>query len=186
MITVRHNISLFLVIACMVISQHASAQRTVAGRGAPMLSAVYTGSSYGVHAGWTGWTLWGNWNAGAFGRMYSNPVDETYRLEHSHVGVESEAMFRVLSTRSRMFSLYLGGGAFIGAELVDPRGVLPDWMSLQTERNRFLYGIHGAAEMDLYILKRLSVGIRGTVPISFSSSFGWLNWETGLVLRFDI
>lgn len=186
MTKIKHHISLLCVIACMMICQHASAQRTVAGKGAPMLSAVYTGSSFGAHAGWTGWTLWGCWDTGAFGRSYSIPLNKSLMFDYMHVGVEGNAMFRMLSTRSRIFSMYIGGGAFIGAELADPWRRLPDYMSLETDKTKFLYGIQASAEMDLYILKRLSVGIRGTVPINFSSGFGWFHWETGLVLRFDI
>lgn len=176
---------IMVICAILVACSQAFAQRTVPGDGALTIVPVYTGTSFGGHAGWTQWTLWGGWDAGLAVRDYTAKATEKVRFNYTHIVLESDAMYRLLSTRSRSISLYGGGGAFIGVELTDPFSKLPDWISTDIGKAEFLYGIQAMLEADFYVMKRLSIGIRGAVPINFSSAHNWFHWETGLAFRYD-
>ena len=107
-------------------------------------------------------------------------------MEYVHGVAEAEALFRLVSTRSRLLNLYAGAGTFLGCEWIDPRRKIPEQYVLDLKERQFLYGIQAFTEMDIYLGRRLAVGVRAACPLTFTSLVRSAQWESGLVLRIDI
>ena len=167
------------------VSFSAQAQRTVPGRGAPYVGASINESSFGFRAGWQGWELWGAWSAGAVNRNFASPTVSGETLQYSQICAEGNAMARIVSARSRVFSLYGGGGVFIGDEISDPRRRLPEYIDTGIARNTFIYGVQASLEIEVYPLKRFGICIRGTVPLTFGSPMGWIHYEGSIGIHYD-
>lgn len=163
----------------------AGAQRTVTGRGAPYAGAGINESSFVVRAGWQGWELWGAWSAGAVNRNFSSLTDSGETLQYTEICAEGNVMARVVSARSRVISLYCGGGIFLGDEISDPQRRLPEYIDTGIARNSFIYGVQASVELEVYPLKRLGIGLRGTVPLTFGSPMGWIHYEGSINIHYD-
>ena len=169
----------------MEVSLSVAAQRTVPGRGAPYAGVSINESSFGIRAGWQGWELWGAWSAGAVNRNYSSMTDSGATLHYSEICAEGNVMARIASARSRVISLYGGGGVFIGDEISDPYRTLPGYIDTGIARNTFIYGVQASLELEVYPLKRLGISLRGTVPLTFGSPMGWIHYEGSVNIHYD-
>lgn len=163
----------------------ATAQRTVPGSGAPYIGVSVNESSFGCRAGWRGWTLWGAWESGVIARDYRTSVGDGIPLEFSCVCAEGNVMGRIFSDRARVIGFYGGGGVFFGDEINDPRKMLPSYVTTGIRKNSIIYGMQANLEMELYVLKRLGLSLRATVPVTFSSPTGWIHYEGSFNIHYD-
>ena len=95
-------------------------------------------------------------------------------------------MFRLAGTRSRSLSLYAGGGALAGVELLDPLGSLPGYVRLSMPASSFLYGLYAQAAVEWFVTTRLALQLQGAVPVSLGSSVRTVNASVGLGLKLNL
>lgn len=99
---------------------------------------------------------------------------------------EGTYMHRLVCNRSRSFSLYGGGGLFIGYEFYDPTRKLPDYIDTSLEEGAFIYGLKCSTEAEIFITRQIAVTIRCTAPLAFSSIAGLLNLRYSMGIRLNI
>lgn len=78
-------------------------------------------------------------------------------------------MHRLLSSRSRWFSLYAGGGAFLGYEFYDPLQELPTSVSTELPAGSFLYGLEPQVEAEMFFYRNVAFTTGLSLPVNFSS-----------------
>ena len=123
---------------------------------------------------------WGRYTLDAFWKASASVVPRGVQLSTGHtmdlISLRAGAayMHRLASVRSRVFSLYGGGGAFIGYELYDPASRLPGNISTGLGDGAFtlihrvadpkVSGIvHPAVKASL-LLRKTSASIPGSMP----------------------
>ena len=95
-------------------------------------------------------------------------------------------MHRIASVRSRAFSLYGGGGAFIGYELYDPASRLPANISTGLGDGAFIYGIDPGIEAEVFISRRVALTAGCTMPLTFGSVTRWIRVNATAGIRLNI
>jgi hypothetical protein len=95
-------------------------------------------------------------------------------------------MHRIASVRSRAFSLYGGGGAFIGYELYDPASRLPANISTGLGDGAFIYGIDPGIEAEVFISRRVALTAGCTMPLTFGSVTRWIRMNATAGIRLNI
>ena len=107
---------------------------------------------------------YGAWLAASPDRI---PLSSGGGLEYLHLAAGGDFLYRILSTRSRFFGLYAGGGAFLGMELNDPRRRKPEHIDAGVrEKDHFLYGCRADLEMELYLLPKAALTVTGSGVLS--------------------
>lgn len=96
---------------------------------------------------------------GEFGHLFlsagSSIQGVTIPLEDYGLSIVYEK--RIISTVSRSISLYGGAGPFAEVCLVDPKGTLPERVSLSYRRNLFPVGIRGSLSVSAFLTESLSI-----------------------------
>ena len=170
-------------------SQEAHAQRTMrdqdlltAQTQTPCTAARYFGGS----------VSWGRYTLDAFWKASASVVPRGVQLSTGHtmdlVSLRAGAayMHRLASVRSRVFSLYGGGGAFIGYELYDPASRLPGNISTGLGDGAFIYGIDPGIEAEVFLGRRLAFTAGCTMPLTFGSATRWIRVNATAGLRLNI
>ena len=98
----------------------------------------------------------------------------------------ADYMYRIASVRSRAFSLYGGGGAFIGYELYDPFSRLPSNIHTGLTDGAFIYGLNGNLEAEIFITKNIAFIAGCTIPMTFGSVTRWLRINATTGIRFNL
>ena len=98
----------------------------------------------------------------------------------------ADYMYRIASVRSRAFSLYGGGGAFIGYELYDPFSRLPPNIHTGLTDGAFIYGLNGNLEAEIFITKNIAFIAGCTIPMTFGSVTRWLRINATTGIRFNL
>ena len=98
----------------------------------------------------------------------------------------ADYMHRIASVRSRVFSMYAGGGAFIGYELYDPLSRLPENIHTGLGDGAFIYGVNAGIEAEVFLGRRTAFVAGCTVPMTFGSVSRWLRVNATAGIRFNI
>ena len=98
----------------------------------------------------------------------------------------ADYMYRIASVRSRVFSMYAGGGAFIGYELYDPLSRLPENIHTGLGDGAFIYGVNAGIEAEVFLGRRTAFVAGCTVPMTFGSVSRWLRVNATAGIRFNI
>ena len=98
----------------------------------------------------------------------------------------ADYMYRIASVRSRAFSLYGGGGAFIGYELYDPFSRLPSNIHTGLTDGAFIYGVNANLEAEVFIARKVALIAGCTVPMTFGSVTRWLRINATTGIRFNL
>ena len=108
------------------------------------------------------------------------------RMDLLGIRAGADYMHRIATVRSRAFSLYGGGGAFIGYELYDPLSRLPANIHTGLEDGAFIYGINASVEAEVFITRRIALTAGCTLPMTFGSVSRWLRVNATAGLRLNI
>ena len=108
------------------------------------------------------------------------------RMDLMALRVGADYMYRIASVRSRAFSLYGGGGAFIGYELYDPFSRLPSNIHTGLTDGAFIYGVNANLEAEIFIARKIALIAGCTVPMTFGSVTRWLRVNAITGIRFNL
>ena len=108
------------------------------------------------------------------------------RMDLMTLRVGADYMYRIASVRSRAFSLYGGGGAFIGYELYDPFSRLPSNIHTGLTDGAFIYGVNANLEAEIFIARKIALIAGCTVPMTFGSVTRWLRVNAITGIRFNL
>ena len=98
----------------------------------------------------------------------------------------ADYMYRIASVRSRVFSMYAGGGAFIGYELYDPLSRLPENIHTGLGDGAFIFGVNAGIEAEVFLGRRTAFVAGCTVPMTFGSVSRWCRVNATAGIRFNI
>lgn len=161
---------LSLSLALLLSAFTASAQRTMPGQ-------IFVDASFAwpvsVRIGSGGYMIPGFWDAGVEAlRMRKSLAREDEVLE-THLDVWQLKAYggyrhRLVSTRSRIFSLYGGGDAWVGVEVFDPFKKLPsDIVFNMSTDPSFVFGITPVLEMELFLGSHFAFVLGGRASAAF-------------------
>lgn len=156
----------------------------MAGQYNIMPSVFYTGSSAGAEAIFSRYTLIGYWDTSLGASHHSYATNSAQRLEDLHITACADYMFRLVGTRSRSVSLYLGGGAFLGYEAIDPLRRLPAQYQSNLDKGYFIYGLRAKLAAEFFVVEKIAICVEAATPVNFRSPLGWFNYNAGLGLKF--
>lgn len=183
MIRFHHRLTIATVVIFMAAGVNAQAQRTMKGQSVLGAEASYNGMSAGIAADYSQYTLNGFWYVGVCGNDYYGWYAPEKQIRYDHLSAFGGYLLRLAGTRSRSVNLYGGGEAFIGAELTDPFGELPDQFRAGIEHYRFLYGVALKILAEFFVSSGFAFTIFGSVPINFSSDNSNFNFNVGAGFR---
>lgn len=178
--------------AILFISQpcHAMAQRTMSGQSlltaeTAALSLVHPGDiSFDIDYGQ--YLLTGYWYASLYTDDSRIATTTKHSLRYTDVYVGGGYLHRTFSNRSRSFSLYCGGSAFLGYEFIDPAKECPTSISISLPSGCFLYGIIPEVEMEIFIQRRIALSMGAESPIYFTSPLRKIRPRVKLGVRVNI
>lgn len=183
MIRFHHRLTIATVVILMAADVNAQAQRTMKGQSVLGAEASYNGMSAGIAADYSQYTLNGFWYVGVCGNDYYGWYAPEKQIRYDHLSAFGGYLLRLAGTRSRSVNLYGGGEAFIGAELTDPFGELPEQFRAGIEHYRFLYGVAPKILAEFFVSSGFAFTIFGSVPINFSSDNSNFNFNVGAGFR---
>lgn len=164
----------------------ASAQRTMSGQPSLRVSSLYNGRFVGAEAFFEQYTLSGYWLAGIQGNLYNAPLSTGHKLEYVHALAQGGYMFRLAGSRNRSLSFYAGAGAVAGVEVLDPWRALPDYVDVGRGKYAFIYGPFAAGALEWFVAPRFAVVLQASLPLTFGSGIGVVNWNAGLGLKWNL
>lgn len=154
------------------------------GQSSIRLDALCTDSSFGAEAFYCQYTLSGYWETGLSGKYYNRQTSAGVKLGGLHCCAAADYMFRLVGSRNRAVSLYGGGGAFLGYEVIDPFGIFPTHYHSNLHSGYFLYGIQAKLSAELFVSKTCAFTLNGNIPFNFSSPMGWFHFDGGIGVKF--
>lgn len=185
------------IIAAALLAVPASAQRTSDKTFAISISprvSAYSLPSGGLELSVEQYIFNSYWKAGVCAVDWNQKVhteeknEEKDYFNHTHWTVRGGWMYRIAGTYNRIFSLYAGGCAFLGANSFYmfkrlPKELDPNYPSLE-----FIYGIEPALEMEVFVSKKVALTLGVQSPFTFGSSVKTDIWHlTGsLGIRINI
>ena len=137
------------------------------------------------------------WKAGITGMQYSKETGGGDPTPYAHIAAFGDWTYRLAATRDRRLDLYAGAGVFLGYEAIDP------WKPKETDADAgistdagmdaegpadgsFLYGVRLRMETEVFFCKRAALVLSGTLPVNFTSSFGWIHPCLSAGIRINI
>ena len=174
---------LLLTAGLLLVSLLSVAQRTSSGEHQIAFTAGTTFSHYGGEVLYGRYLLRGYWFGGlGFHNRIEIDAPSGEKVFFPRLQGRGGYMHRLLSTYSRALSLYGGGDAFIGVEMLDLYRTLSG-ATLRSFHNsgfhdyRFIYGVAPRLELELFLSPSFAVLAEGRVPLCFGSPFPVLGWE---------
>ena len=164
----------------------AAAQRTMESQFMAEAVADWCGGAPAAHVRFGRYLSSSCWTAGVGAMSFTHSLSSGDTLEYIDVVAEGDWAYRLLSTRSRMLSLYGGGGVFLGYEAYDPWRRLPETIDPGLGKGTFVYGVRASLCSELFVSRRLALVLGASVPLTFSSSVDWFHWELSAGFRLDI
>ena len=167
----------------------ARAQRTMKGESLVSAGVHYPFSNpywMGVDFSYGQYLLGSYWKAGVCATEYTYQLAEDIPMGYLHAAAFGDWMYRFIGTRNRIVSLYGGPGFFLGYEMPDAWGLIPDSYKGDYSKGYFLYGIRLSLEMEVFLSKRVALTLGGSLPINFSSPFGKFHCQAGAGIRINI
>ena len=152
---------------------HAKAQRTMSGQS--MLAAevaalsVLRPGDFGINIDYGQYLLSGYWYCSLLGEHNRIATTTAYSIRYMDIYAGGGYLHRLLASRSRVFGLYAGGGAFLGYEFIDPMNEQPSNISTSLPGGCFQYGIIPEVEIEIFILRKTALTIGADSPINFTS-----------------
>lgn len=180
---IKYICSVVLIMTLIGNSHSALAQRTIPKQSSLQALALFNGHSFGAEAIYGKYTLNGYWNTGISFNDYNTSLDSGDKYQYEHLSVKGGYMFRIVATTRRNINVYGGGGAFIGCELMDPFEKLPFYIETNTNDFRFLYGIYGEINLEIFLAEKTALTVNIALPVNFSSVFDAVRYQTGLGCR---
>lgn len=151
----------------------AKAQRTMNGQSiltaeVTALAAMHPGD-FGINIDYGQYLLSGYWYCSLAGEHNRIATTTSYSIRYMDAYAGGGYLHRILASRSRVFGLYAGGGAFIGYEFIDPMNERPSNISTSLPGGCFQYGIIPEVEIEIFILRKTALTIGADSPIYFTS-----------------
>ena len=183
----RKTAHIFLILlTSLLYCTTASAQRTMSGQPSLRVSLLYNGLSVSAGAFYEQYTLTGFWQTGVQGNLYKTKLSTGDALDYIHALAQGGYLFRLTGTRSRSLSLYAGGGAQVGIEVLDVWRRLPYYLDLGKSRYAFIYGLYGTAVLEWFVSPRWAVILQSGAPVTFGSAVGAFHWNAGIGLKWNL
>ena len=174
------------ILTSLLFMSTASAQRTQSGQPSLRVSSLYNGLSVGAEAFYEQYTLTGYWQSGVSGNLYKASLSSGDTLDYLHVLAQGGYLFRLAGTRSRSLSLYAGGGALAGVELLDPFNSLPGHIALSQKPATFIYGVYAHGVLEWFVARKFAILLQASSPVTFGSGIRTLNGNIGLGLKLNL
>lgn len=166
------------------------------------LSVPMMGQRLAVHSNFVGIELGTNFYSGAatidYGHYFSSGFLETKvsfahvpmvskqnsRYSYAPIQVHAGYMFRIYSTRSKIFNVYGGGGLSAGMEVADvfkqlPQGEEPSFKS------HFIYGLYPQVLAEWFFYKNIALTANVFAPFTINSAKNWFNIDGLVGLKFN-
>lgn len=176
----------------LLISQpcKAKAQRTMSGQSiltaeAGLLSFVHPGD-FSLNIDYGQYLLSGYWYGSLNAEHNRIATTTAYDIRYIDAYASGGYLHRLLTCRSRIFGLYVGGGAFLGYEFIDPMNERPSNITTTLPGGCFLYGIIPEIEIEIFFLRKAALTIGADSPIFFSSPLRKIHPRLKLGLRMNI
>lgn len=163
-----------------------SAQRAVSGAryiGVEARGGRTDNIFYGGAVSFGGYTLNGKWEVGVMGAYYKHDTTlDDLKLSYYDAAAFAERLFRLVSTRSRSFSTYIGAGLFMGMQGRN-KNSFPESVQIDISSTAFLYGCYPKLDFEFYIGRGLALNISGGMLVEFDCDTGWIKPYIGLGFR---
>lgn len=169
--------------------KEARAQRTMRGENLISVGVHYPFSEpywMGVDFSYGQYLLGSYWKAGVSLTEYTFPLAEDVPMGYEHATAYGEWMYRLAGTRNRLLNLYAGPGLFLGYEMADFWGLLPDTLTEACPKGSFIYGIRLSVEAEVFLSRRVAVTLGASLPASITSTFGHLHCQAGAGIRLNL
>lgn len=158
----------------------------MSGQNSLRVSLLYNGLSAGAEAFYEPYTLTGCWQAGVQGNLYRAGLSTGHSLNYIHALAQGGYLFRLAGTRSRSLSLYAGGGALAGVEMLDVWRRLPSYLDLGKNRYAFVYGLYASAMLEWFVSRQWALVVHVGLPVTFGSALSPVHWNVGLGLKWNL
>ena len=151
----------------------AMAQRTMSGQS--ILAAEVTAlamtrpGDFGISIDYGQYLLSGYWFCSLSGEHNRIATTTAYSIRYMDAYAGGGYLHRIFASRSRVFGLYAGGGAFLGYEFIDPMNERPSNISTSLPSGCFQYGIIPEVEVEIFFLRKTALTIGADSPIFFTS-----------------
>ena len=109
-------------------------------------------------------------------------------FDHVQASVYGGWRWRLVSTYSRVFSIYAGADAFVGINKLQVLRKLDEEMTVPAPDEEFAYGTVPEIEMELFLGRRVALLLGVQCPVTLGTSLQTDTWNlTGTVgLRFNL
>ena len=169
--------------------KEARAQRTMRGENLISVGVHYPFSTpywMGVDFSYGQYLLGSYWKSGVSVSEYTYQIAEDIPMGYLHAAAYGDWMYRFIGTRNRVLSLYGGPGLFLGYEMPDAWGLIPEAYKEDYSKGYFLYGIRLSLEVKVFLSKRVALTLGGSLPINFSSPFDKFHYQAGAGVRLNL
>lgn len=167
-------------------STSAMAQRTMSGQFMAEGLGLWCGTGAGGQVSFGQYLQSSMWRSQICMRNYSTSLSTGDRMAYTDMVAQGRWDYRIISTRSRMLSLYAGAGLFLGYEAYDISGRLPDNVDTGLGQGSFLYGITAGLSTEVFFVRRVALVIGADIPINFSSPVEKFHWEVSAGIRINL
>lgn len=164
----------------------AGAQRTSRGMSQVTLLGGSTLSHWGGELSYGQYLLRSCWmGAVAFHDRIERDAPSGETVHYPRLEGRGGLLYRLLSSYDRAVSLYVGGDAFIGVEMLDLFGTLSAPTRRALERSglrpyQFIYGAAPRVELELFLSPSVALIAGGRAPFTFGSPLPLIGWELSL------
>ena len=167
-------------------SYRAAAQRTMNHQNVITMEAAsscYSFKDVGFQLSFGQYGLTWYWKAWLNASPYSLEISTGDRMTYGQVLAGGDFMYRLVSDRRRIVSLYAGGGAFLGIEGYNLWHRLPSYIETDFPKARFLYGLDASLELETFISRTVALVLSGDMPITISSLVRPFHFQLRLGIR---
>ena len=180
---------LLIVFFLLLVGVGAQARRTAPGQFFADVYGTYTLTSFGGGLTFGGYTRLGYWYGGASFENNICMLSTGADMAFPHVFADGGYMFHIVSTRSRSVNLYGGAGGFLGAELVDPWGRIPESSKISPSGKAygtsFLYGFYPEVTVEFFPFDSVAFFLDARMPVNFVSIGGHLFYHISAGVRIN-
>jgi len=183
----KRTIILFAVLVSALLGQRpCSAQRTVAGSlFVDVRCSVPVGPrGIGVSASLGKYTIDGYQDLGVRidNRVMHSPLESEYDV--TRICAEAERLWRIIATRNRVLNIYGGAGVALGAEVIDPRGMLGGGEKVEGKTAPFIYACFAALTTEVFITQSFSVTAEARPFLAGGTRYGCYSATADVGFRF--
>lgn len=131
------------------------------------------------------YTTDGLWSVGVRGdnRVMLSPLDNEYDV--SRVCASAERVWRIVASWNRRYNIYGGAGVQLGAEIIDPRGMLSSEEVITGRRAPFVYSCDAVLCAEAFIFPNVSFTMAVRPFFTGGSRYGIFFATASAGLRFS-